>query len=337
MTILNFLSKKVLSVDLGSENLKVVEGFYRKNKLTVYEKLEIPREKLDNRNYLIGIVLRNSYRFKKTNIALNPKKFIYEYLKLPDLKDNDFKKIFYNKYNNKYYKDYLIQYIYFKSEELKYNTGVAILIKETYVEWLKEGLQIIKLRQNILGNNSYNIVKLLNLGKTINNNYSVENKLIMNVDLGSSYIDITFFENYNLKYIKSFENGFNSILEELNKEEDKKLLFEDYVKKLGNVFKLNRENPLERKVLNYMENILRLINLTRDFYLREYLKDISYIVLTGGGSNIQGIDNFLSNLIDRQVIVLRSLENLDLKTKLPLNIYGNAIGGLISGDEVLYV
>ncbi|EKE11206.1 MAG: hypothetical protein ACD_15C00125G0009 [uncultured bacterium] len=103
----------------------------------------------------------------------------------------------------------------------------------------------------------------------------------------------------------------------------------------------SKRNPIFKAVESLLENLVTEILKTINFYgeMSNDSREITKIILCGGGSNMKGMSEFLTEKINKDVVVGNPWVNLNLKQDLPpINAetsvrYATAIGLAIRGKK----
>lgn len=79
----------------------------------------------------------------------------------------------------------------------------------------------------------------------------------------------------------------------------------------------NKDNPIFNSIKYLLENLVVEIEKTSDFYvvMSKTPKEIKKIILCGGGSNLKGIVDYLSQRLGKEVVLGDPLVNLNLEKK----------------------
>ncbi len=168
----------------------------------------------------------------------------------------------------------------------------------------------------------------------------IKDESILQLDIGNEKTILNIISNNNLLFTRSIPLGTNSIYDAISKgfkisHDDIVKLFEDFNFDLNsydnnlqkdfpkrlNINKKTLKNIYDKSIDKVYE-LIEQIDLTRKASLKDY-PDISFnrIIISGGGSNINGIGSAISKEMDLPVVSLPFLEEyteLKIKSQFPL-------------------
>lgn len=350
-----FDNKKVLSIDFGAHEIKVVEGKFSKRGVTIDKQFSIlvPEklyldgqiQSMENLQELLKEGMKEHNIGSESVIAvINSSKIITREISIPKVSNEQIDAILkfqVGDYIPIHPDDYIVKYVSTGSifeEGAEKITLLLIAIPKSIVESHFNLLKNIGLKPIILDYQGNACNKLIDFNDKINERNSIINKTIAVIDLGHDSTKLTITKN-----------GINEVSRIL--ESSGKKLMQD----LGIV--LNTDNAgiiKELKDIKNVNNELREGNLNydRDYHVNEFLKDlfdkiemifryyrtnelgnnIDLCVLQGGLSHLDGIDKSFFNKFNTPTIIIESLDKI--KFEDDLSKYSNAIGGLIRLSEV---
>ncbi len=202
--MINIINKS-LCIDIGSEYVKVLQVKKRRDELIVEKFFTL---KIDNefRFNFINNMQFEKIRLKRINIGLSNFIFKYRNLKLPNMKTKDLKNFIKN--NLEEDRSYNYQY----SVQTNYNNLIInkFGIKKDFIDYYKKYIDDLGFKSNALGNNGYNIFKLMTWSNLINEYYRLDLVNYLVLDLGSNYLDLVYVEKKYLIDVKSF-NDFKDL------------------------------------------------------------------------------------------------------------------------------
>lgn len=170
---------------------------------------------------------------------------------------------------------------------------------------------------------------------------SSKDEISLIVDLGARRTSFIIAEGvvpYFTSSIPFSSEGINDAISKslnLSSEEAEK------VKINNGIENKNADNPIYSSVSSLLENLVNEITKTMDFYgeMSKQSREISKVIMCGGGSNMKGLAEFLSQRINKEVVAGNPWINLELGGKLPaINNqdsvrYATAIGLALSGKN----
>ncbi len=91
-------------------------------------------------------------------------------------------------------------------------------------------------------------------------------------------------------------------------------------KMINGIENSDKKNPIFKAVESLLENLVMEIMKTMDFYgeMSGNSQEVDEIILCGGGSNMKGLPEFLSQKINKEVVVGNPWVNLQLNDDLPI-------------------
>lgn len=350
---------KLVSIDIGSKSIKIIEGISDKKNLTVKKALTIntPIDSIQEgyikdfesvRNVLKQTLTSNGIKTKNAVFNINTTSLITRTVELPILK----------KHNE------TIQMIRFELEQFlpvvldEYK--IVFRIVKTYTEdGIKKGSYLIYAVPTKLINDYRNLAetiglrlismdlsfnsleKVFSVGRTINNEKIVKNKAYYVLEMGHKSLIFNVMSND--------KNLFTRIIN---------LGGADIDVSIGNLFDTNPENAtkLKHKVSNLElyqletpedTSVNNIINSTVEEWISEVRRVVQYFVsrnkeieadklfLYGGSSKIKNIEKFFQDNLNIKTETIDNIGgfSLDLKSKenkdLSLVDYLNAVAGLL--------
>ena len=343
-----FSSGKNLSIDFGANEIKVVEGKYSKKGVVINKSFAI---KVPQGIYKDGEILDMDalgYAFKSglsehkissgnANVVINSSKVIMREISMPSVSDDYIDSIL--SYQLQDYipihpEDYVVNYIklgtIYEDNVEKINLlliGVPRNIVETHLNLLK----LVNLKPMVMDYQGNAISKLIYTSDSINNFYSNQ-ETIASVDIGYDSTSLTITENGVIKVPRVIEGGAGELIKSLSSQLN---LDEDEVfHMVYELEDLNGDSELAQTARSVLQDIMERVEMIFRYYkTREIGNDINLILLSGGLSNVGGIEKLFSEFFDISTVKLSSLNRVKFNGDLPK--YANAIGGLIrvGGDK----
>lgn len=348
-------NNSVISIDLGSSYIKMVEGKQMGNNVLVsnFATIQTPEDSYEDgriinirkmKEVLFNTFKENKFKGKKIIFTIQSTSVISREIVLPKAKPSEMDNMV--KYEVEQYlpimlDDYAIQYRVI--EELKEENSnkfriqvIALpkLIVEMYLELIKE----LNFKPIALDINSNSVSKLFSTEVVVNDeNYSFD-KTVSFIDLGHRFI--------NVNIIKNGASHFNRIITKGGKDIDLTLanssnlsIAEAKNKKISfsnnkgmendNISSKILEDIISDRINEWANEISRIFQ----YYIsrkREFT--IDFIYLYGGSSNLNNIKKLLSDSLNLPVYTIEAISNVKTDKKLAnieLTSYLNAIGAII--------
>ncbi|MDR7856125.1 type IV pilus assembly protein PilM [Tissierella sp.] len=352
---LPLISKKILSLDFGSHEIKVIEGRVLKGESNISKAFTIQLPKgayLDGEIFnqtMISTTIKNALKDNKvsTDLAygvINSSSIITREIVIPKVMEKEISSVI-NYQLNDYLPinldDYVIKYIILGTSIEGNNEKLNILLIGILKKMVTEHLSLMKdagLKPQILDFQGNAIAKLLQFNALINEQYNTRDVVIASVDIGYINSKLTVIRNGVIEVSRVIEVGAKELYENVG------LIFDCSVEDCERkIFEVRNLNTIQEDFTDYyrlvnviksiLNNLLEKIEIVFKYYISRGSKsDINYILLQGGLSNLNGVDNIFSNYFNIPSVKLISLDKI--KFDGDLSQYSNAIGGLIRMDEV---
>lgn len=344
-----FSGGKTLSIDFGANEIKVVEGKYSKKGVIVNKSfaVKVPQGlyhdgeivDMDGLAYALKTGLtQNKVSGADVHVVVNSSKVIMREISMPLVSDEHIESIL--SYQLEDYipihpEDYVVKYIklgtIYEENVEKVNLlliGVPRTIVETHLNLLKN----VNLKPLVMDYQGNAISKLLFANDSINDFYSNKDT-IASVDIGYDSTSLTIIEEGIIKVSRSIEGGANELINSLKSELglteenifDMVFSISDISEEVCNI---DKDPKLCEGTRNVLQNIIDRVEMIFRYYkTREIGNDIDLILLSGGLSNISGIEKLFTDFFNIPCVKLQTLNRVKFNGDLPK--YANAIGGLI--------
>lgn len=347
--------KAVLSIDLGSSEIKVVEGKFNKKEIIIYNSfsIDIPEGIYYDGNIIdihkMGLVLKdniekNKISTEKVNLVINSSSIITRQISIPKLPKEEIESIL--NYQVEDYMpinihEYIIQYIILDEiidNRVEKLNLLLVGVPKNMIESHLKLLNNIDLRPNVLDFQGNSITKLIFYNSIINDIYSLNNKTLACIDVGNSSTKLTLIKDGNMHMTRVLNIGTANIIKDIQKnlgiaEKESEEMFLN-MSTIGTESYLKyKDSEIQSIIDKNMQLILSNIDMVfRYFRSRNEEDKIDLIFIQGGMANFNGIESLFSSQFKIPAIKLNSLNKISFK--YDLSRYSNAIGGLIRRDEV---
>ncbi|NMA85862.1 MAG: type IV pilus assembly protein PilM [Tissierellia bacterium] len=346
--------KKILSLDLGSYEIKLVEGKSTKDGIVIDNYFSIPTPEdayIDGKildKDLIYYILNqeiNNRKIKTKNVylSINSSLIITREVIIPKVEEEEIENILkyqIEDYIPMYPKDYIVQ---FKTIGPIYEEGIEklnillIAIPKNIVENHFQLIKDLDLNPLILDYQPNSVAKLIK-NNTLNHSYSIDSLTCSTVDLGYDSTKIAIIRDGNIMVSRIIDMGMKHIDQNIsnffnyNKRE-----LEERKAEIENITYMKSEDDDYNKLLNIIKSSLENLNDRIEMVFRYYLtrergNEINTILLYGGGSKISGISDFFVNYFNIPSIVIQSFDNVKFDGEI--HKYINSIGTIIRNIEV---
>jgi type IV pilus assembly protein PilM len=349
-------NKKILSIDIGSKYIKLVEGYYQGKKVVVdkAEIIETPENCYDDGKIVNMIVMKEeilkalkNMKCKARHVVCSTKStsVINRIIEVPQVKEKEIGSLV--EFEIKQYlpidfEDYIIDYRKISEFEVKgvkkFRIAVGVYpktIAKGYWDLIRE-LKLIPLALDLSSNC---INKLFSEDGEINFEDYSSKETVAVIDIGYEQIELDIISEGILEFTRILQGGGSYIdasigsqmFIERNEGEKKKIELCDL---RDNKEKTNFEedmiNDAAKLVINrWHEQINRMFDY---FKSKERDKHLSRIYIYGGTSELKGIEDYLSSVFDMPVSIIEYMDNIqvkDLAKDIKINRYLNAIGAII--------
>lgn len=359
-------NKKVLAIDIGSRNIKMVEGKYEGEKVIVTKEItvETPENcysdgQINNfitmKKYIENIIREENINNKKVIFTSKSTSIINRIVEIPWVKGKEIDDLI--KYEVEQYlsldiEEYIIKHKiideFYRDEVKMMRASIAVYPKSVaklYWDLLKE----LKLTPVALDLNSNSINKLFTSKSNIEINskhYNTDDTIVV-IDFGHKQIELNIISKGILEFTRILTGGGSYIDSNIANElgidektaEDKKIkmcnlnldtkLSEDYFEDI-------KENEIET-VNNSVKLLLDRWNseihrMLEYFKNRNKDRDINKIYIYGGTSDLKGICRYMESAIEIPVEKIHNMSNILVENpsnNIEISRYLNAIGSMI--------
>lgn len=351
-------SKKLISLDIGNQNTKIILGKYQKNKIYIDIVIiaDTPLHSVEDGNIVDKLRLSqeikntlgmNSIKTKEVNCTTNSTSIINREIVIPKAEDGELDTIV--KFEIQQYlpiimDDYIIQHkvletIQDESQDKALDKLTVLVV--VYPKHVAEGyLDVLKdagLKPNALDVNFNSINKLFTDGVEINEEKYSSNNTIAVIDMGAENLSVNIYSNGQMDFSRMTTSGGSTIDRNIAREYDINLDEAQKRKKQycdlmdeNNFEKLEELNSIIKEDVNsWIEEINRILQ----FYKNKKVGNIvDKIYIHGGSSRLKGIEEYMSRALNIPVIKIKTMNNIVLSKSIDkesLDLCLNAIGALI--------
>jgi len=346
----HLVGKKFVSLDIGSQNTKVVVGKCSKDKIII-EKAFMFRPSVSfisetNTPNLtvfpkeIEIYLSNNkIKLKDANCTSNSTTVINREVLVPQGNETELETMV--KFELQHYlpinmEDYIVQFNILEKVNIEGVEKLRILaviyprkLAENYMELLK----IAKLRPYALDVNYNTIKKLIQHKDIIHEKECDAEGTIAVIDMGAESLEVNIYTGNKLEFTRIIKSGGNQIDLHIEKTcqisgseaEFRKIKECDFQNQEENfITKIVRENVEE-----WLEELVRILQFFKN---KKVDNKIEKIFIHGGCARIKGLEEFMENRLSIPVKKIDKLNNVELEDSIKsedIVHYLNAIGAII--------
>ncbi|WP_238916491.1 type IV pilus assembly protein PilM [Clostridium sp. YIM B02555] len=347
-TNLSLKKRKVIAFDMGSSTIKIVEGLYYKNSLTIDKYIKIPtpkdaivdgeiKKEVELHKKLNQVLKENGIKTKDAICTTNSSLIINREIMIPKVEEEEMDTVV--RYEIQQYlpinlEDYILQGTILEELEVdgvkKLNVRVIAYPEKVargyYSLLLKLELKPYALDVNYNAVNKF--INLIGITKEYENN---TNEAVAFIDLGASTIDVNIYKNNQLDFTRIIKDCGNEIDEMLRESNG---LQSNEVEKFKNSnIDLSEEfEPINIRTRAIVDEWIEKIEKIIQFYKnRNKGNEINNIIIFGGSSKIKGMEKYMT---DRLGIMteIKGISKIAFKSNddgKPIDDYINAIGSVI--------
>ncbi|MCB2298711.1 type IV pilus assembly protein PilM [Clostridium tagluense] len=356
-------NSKVLSLDIGSKNTKIVLGSQSKKNIIVEKAITIitPLGCYNDGNILditkfkseiSDILQAENIKCKSIIITSKGTSVITRDIEIPVAKKEEMYAIIkfqMEKYLPIMFDDYIMQYKIlqeFEDEGVKKAKVTVVVYPKTMAEGYYNLVKELKGNAVALDISSNSINKLFSEDTKVNDeNYSLEDTVAV-IDLGYDFINVNIIADGNVQFTRIINYGGSHIdidiaktlaISEEEAEQQKLEGCNLERQSLSDMQSSTINDIVKLQVRNWTEEIERMLNYYKN---KEQGNKIDKIYIYGGSSNIKGIETFIGDALNLPVSKIQSLSNVNcskinntkldpFKVDMELSQYLNAIGAII--------
>ncbi|MCB2295212.1 pilus assembly protein PilM [Clostridium algoriphilum] len=346
-------NSKVLSLDIGSKNTKIVLGSQSKKNVIIEKAITmITPEGCYNDGNIIDITKLKSEildvlqveNIKCRNIIITTKStsVINRDIDVPIAKKEDMDAIIkfqMERYLPIVFDDYITQYTVleeFEDEGIKQAKVTVVVYPKIMAEGYYNLIKELKGNAVALDISSNSINKLFIEGVKVNDeNYSLEDTVAV-IDLGYDFTNVNIISDGNVQFTRIINYGGAHIDIDISKQLS--ISEEEAENQKLKCCNLERESLSDKQssivndiakaqVRNWIQEIEKLLNYYKS---KEQGNKIDKIYIYGGSSSLKGIETYIKDTMNLPVTQIQNLSNVKCsKIDVKSSIYLNAIGAII--------
>lgn len=345
-------SIRLVSLDIGSSDIKIVEGQVKGGKLKIYNmrKIKSPEDIIQDGELFNeeSILLKlkeemKTSRVRTKNIALvsSSSTIISREIIVPYVENNEELKTLVNYEIEQFLainlNNYVIQFMRLEEvivDEVRKEKIFTIIYPKNLIESYRNLAEKLLLNPYALDISNNSIRKLSSIADIYNVDLINKEESILYLDLGYKSVDLSIVNNNNLEFIRVMPIGgieidrFIANLNGISMEEA-----EEIKKTQVEVGKHRKENQLNDGVVEVIEGWLEDLNRIIQFYTNKSNgKKISHIYLYGGTSKLRGIDEYIAlktGIETTKIITANNIEFSKNVNTTTIEEYVNALGALV--------
>lgn len=344
-------SKAVLSIDLGTNSIKLVEGKFQKKRLILNKLIQIPtpegciadgkvmnlQEVVDVLDFLIK---ENSIKAKDVIFTTNSSSIINRDILIPLVKEEEMETVI--RYEIQQYlpinlDDYIIQFIVL--DEIVDDVGAKLKINVTsFPERMAFAyysvVNSLELNPYALDVTYNSVNKIANYAEYTAKNGQVVGGTVAFVDMGATSINVAIFKNGKLDFTRMIKSGGDNIDYALSQSLNMSIKSTESIKiKESNLLIDDDKDISNITIKKAVDEILEELERILQFYSNKSNTTIDKIYIYGGLSNLRNINLYMKNKLSINTLRIDEIKNVDIASKDLINEnlgqYLNAIGAII--------
>lgn len=345
-------SRNIIAFDIGTSSIKMVEGKFYKGKLSINKLIEVPTPEgaiadgqilnaLTLKDEIAFALKENGIRTKDAICTTNSSLIINREVIIPKVEEEEMETVI--RYEIQQYlpinlDDYIVQYTVL--DEILSDTGAKLKLNViSYPEKIAKNyynlLLDLDLKPNALDVNYNAINKLSNYVQRDKNEGQVVSGTVAFIDMGATSINVTIVKNGKLDFTRIIKSGGFNIDYALSQRLDMSVKATESQKiNKGNLENIQENDTLNLTIREGVDELIEEIERILQFYGNKTIGSIiEKVLIYGGTSNIKGLDLYMAEKLNKNVVRVSELENVDISTKNtndePICEYLNAIGSII--------
>ena len=345
--------RNVVAFEIGSKHIKIVEGKYSKDKLSIYKmgQVETPMASIEDGAIIDERALVNTLQVainqfgiksKDAVVTSNSSSIIDREIIIPAVDESEMKSVI--KYEIQQYlpinlDEYIVEYVVIDklvdSEGPKLKVNVISYPKDIVNGYYK----LIK----SLGLNPYVLdVTYNSLKKIVNHTGMIKNGgqtgTVAFVDMGATSINVTIFKRGQLDFTRIIKSGGETIDQALSSRLDMSIKSTESMKMdKGNLLDIQDDDEVNVIIKETVDEMIGELEQILQFASNKNGENVDEVVIYGGASKLRGLDVYMQRKLLKSIKRVFTLERIDMSTsampKEPIGEYLNAIGAVIRQSQ----
>ena len=340
--------RDVITFDIGSNTIKIVEGRYSKNKLQVYRMMDMPTpdgtvedgriiNEKELSEALKSFLTKNNVKIKEGICTTNSSAIISREITIPvDVEADEMDTVI----------EYEIeQYLPIKADD--YVIQYTILDKVADTEGPKLKVNVVSFPK-VIAKGYFDLLISLELTPyVLDVNFNALSKItsysqitmggtVAFVDMGATSINVTIFNGGKIDFTRIIKYGGDNIDYALSIKLDMSTKSTESEKiEKASLIRINENDILNVSIEESVNEMLGELERILQFYNNQSARStIESLVIYGGTSNIEGIDQYIERKLNIPTKRLGRIKNIEFNSKKQNNNdnigkYLNALGSII--------
>jgi type IV pilus assembly protein PilM len=349
----NEKKRNVVAFDIGTTTIKIVEGIYYKDKLSIDTCIQIktPRDSIEDGEIKIRDAITTTIRtmLKQYNIkakdaicTTNSTAIINREILIPKVEEEEMETVV--RYEIQQYlpinlDECILQMSILNEFEdfdgkTKVNVRVIAYPKKMALEYYNL-LTDLNLKPYALDVNFNALNKFVNITDLTKFEYKAKSSIAL-LDMGANFIDVNIYKDDKLDFTRRVKAGGNDMDETLIRDGAFEAEMVEKLKKED--IDLTEDDSSTKFETRLVEQVLdewvEKIEMILQFYKNKSVdNDIEKVIIFGGSSKFKGLDKYMSDKLGIKVKMLKGVSNIAFKKSEDngekLSDFINAIGSVI--------
>ena len=346
--------RNVVAFEIGSKNIKIVEGKYSKDKLSVYKmaQVETPMAAIEDGaiideralvNVLQVAINQLGIKSKDAIVTSNSSSIIDREIIIPSVDESEMESVI--KYEIQQYlpinlDEYIVEYVVVDklvdSEGPKLKVNVISYPKDMVNGYYKL-IKSLGLNPYVLDVTYNSLKKIVNHTGIIKNNGQVGGTVAF-VDMGATSINVTIFKRGQLDFTRVIKSGGETIDQALSSRLDMSIKSTESMKiDKGNLLDIQEDDEINTIIKETVDEMIGELEQILQFASNKNGENVDEVVIYGGASKLRGLDVYMQRKLLKSIKRVFTLERIDMSTsampKEPIGEYLNAIGAVIRQSQ----
>ena len=346
--------RNVVVFEIGSKHIKIVEGKYSKDKLSIYKmgQVETPMASIEDGAIIDERALVNTLQVainqlgiksKDAVVTSNSTSIIDREIIIPAVDESEMESVI--KYEIQQYlpinlDEYIVEYVVIDklvdSEGPKLKVNVISYPKDIVNGYYKL-IKSLGLNPYVLDVTYNSLKKIVNHTGMIKNGGQVTGTVAF-VDMGATSINVTIFKRGQLDFTRIIKSGGETIDQALSSRLDMSIKSTESMKMdKGNLLDIQDDDEVNVIIKETVDEMIVELEQILQFASNKNGENVDEVVIYGGASKLRGLDVYMQRKLLKSIKRVFTLERIDMSTsampKEPIGEYLNAIGAVIRQSQ----
>lgn len=346
--------RNVVVFEIGSKHIKIVEGKYSKDKLSIYKmgQVETPMASIEDGAIIDERALVNTLQVainqlgiksKDAVVTSNSSSIIDREIIIPAVDESEMESVI--KYEIQQYlpinlDEYIVEYVVIDklvdSEGPKLKVNVISYPKDIVNGYYKL-IKSLGLNPYVLDVTYNSLKKIVNHTGMIKNGGQVTGTVAF-VDMGATSINVTIFKRGQLDFTRIIKSGGETIDQALSSRLDMSIKSTESMKMdKGNLLDIQDDDEVNVIIKETVDEMIGELEQILQFASNKNGENVDEVVIYGGASKLRGLDVYMQRKLLKSIKRVFTLERIDISTsampKEPIGEYLNAIGAVIRQSQ----